>query len=317
MADYAMRNGKGAIPRLAEFLKDPDWEVRCAALRALGLIEGEESRQILLGYIRDGGPVEESAQAALALGGMEAPEVTALLLQKIGEIKGEELHRALRDALTSRPYGETAPYFQTLLGSPSVSGEEKGSVLAGLGFHQSAPAELLALYVASTDPEIRSGAYEGLAARKDARYGQMLLGRVALEEDAGVRQKVYEAAGAQADTTPLQMARMADQESDPAARLRAERAWGMTVGRTNNQEDRRKFDAEAVPRLQAEALQNPDPGEQRAALQALALARTAKSGEALRKISEETKSPGLSRLASALAKKSFPDRTKKTVKTDN
>lgn len=306
MADYAAAHGKGAIPRLAEFLKDPDWEVRCAALRALGLIESEESQRILLGYLQDGFPVEESAQAALSLGNMQDPRVTDWLIKKAGAVKGEEVQRAIRDALTSRPYGQTANYFQTLLGSATVSGEEKGSVLSGLGFHQSAPAELLASYTAHSDPEVRSGAYEGLAARKEERFGQMLLGRVALEEDAGVRQKVYEAAGAQQDTLPIQMAQLAGQEADPAARLRAERAWGMAVGRTSNSEDRRRFDAEAVPRLIAEALQNPDPGEQRAALQALAMARTPESAKALENISRETKSPRLSRLAASLAAKIAP-----------
>jgi len=68
-------------------------------------------------------------------------------------------------------------------------------------------------------------------------------------------------------------------------------------------EDRRRFNAEAVPRLVSEALTNPDPGEQRAALQALAMARTPESAAALRKISQESKSPRLSRLAAAMAEK--------------
>lgn len=60
--------------------------------------------------------------------------------------------------------------------------------------------------------------------------------------------------GQQLDVTPLQLARVASEETDPTARLRAERAWAMAVGRSNNPEDRRKFDGKAVPRLQAEAL---------------------------------------------------------------
>jgi hypothetical protein len=75
----------------------------------------------------------------------------------------------------------------------------------------------------------------------------------------------------------------------------------MTVGRTDNQEDRRRFDAEAVPRLVDEALKNSDPGEQRAALQALAMARTAGSRSGLEKIAQETASPQLSKLAAAMA----------------
>ncbi len=301
MADYAMHYGKDGIPQLLEFLKDPDWEVRCAALRALGLIEGEKSKEILMGYIQDGVSVEEAAQAALALGGMEDPDVTRLLVKKIGEIKREDVQRALMDALAGRPYEQTASFFQTYLNSPTVSGEQKGSALAGLGFHQSAPVELLASFVLNTDEDVRAGAYQGLAARREAQYGQMLLGRLSVEQDPALRQKVYEAAGAQQDTLPSQLASASRKEQDPEARLRAERAWGMTVGRTDNQEDRRRFDAEAVPRLIQEALQNPDPGEQRAALQALAMARTAGSKRGLEKIAQETTSPELSKLAAAMA----------------
>ena len=301
MADFAMHYRKTGIPQLLKFLKDPDWEVRCAALRALGLIEGEESKKILMGYIQDGVSVEEAAQAALALGGMEDPAVTPLLLKKIGEIKREDVQRALMDALTGRPYEQTASFFQTYLNSPTVSGAQKGSALAGLGFHQDAPAQLLVSYVSNPDEDVRAGAYEGLAARREAQYGQMLLGRLSVEQDPALRQKVYEAAGAQQDTLPSQLARASQQEQDPEARLRAERAWGMTVGRTDNQEDRRRFDAEAVPRLIQEALQNPDPGEQRAALQALAMARTTGSRIGLEKIAQETTSPQLSKLAAAMA----------------
>ena len=147
------------------------------------------------------------------------------------------------------------------------------------------------------------GAYEGLTARTEARYGQILLGRIPLEPDPGLREKVYEATGAQSDTLPAQMAVAARQESDPAARLRAQRAWAMTVGNTSNPEDRRRFDTEAVPYLQQEALQNPDPGEQRAALQALALAGTEAARLALEKISVQSASPRLRKLAEGMAKK--------------
>ena len=302
MADYAMHFGEDGIPQLLEFLKDPDWEVRCAALRALGLIEGEKSKEVLTGYIQDGVSVEEAAQAALALGGMEDPDVTRLLVKKIGEIKREDVQRALMDALAGRPYEQTASFFQTYLNSPTISGEQKGTALAGLGFHQSAPVQLLASFVSNPDEDVRAGAYQGLATRREAQYGQMLLGRLSVEQDPALRQKVYEAAGAQQDTLPSQLARASQQEVDPAARLRAERAWGMTVGRTDNQEDRRRFDTEAVPRLVAEALKNSDPGEQRAALQALAMARTGESKVALERIARETASPQLSKVAAALAR---------------
>jgi len=306
MADFAQRYGSQGIPRLLEFLQDPDWEVRCAALRALGLIENEESKRILLSYVRDNVSVEESAQASLALGDMEDPKVTPLLLGKVSQIQGEDLRRALFEALAGRPFEQTAAFFGGYLNSPAVSGEEKGRILAGLGFHQNAPVGMLASFVANPDEAVRQGAYEGLASRRSARYGQLLLGRLSQETEPALRGKLYEAAGAQQDTTPAQMAAVAQAETDSAARLRAQRAWAMTVGSSSNPEDRRRFNQEAVPRLFEEALQNPDPGEQRAALQALAMARTEASGLALEKIAQESSSHALRKLAEAMSKKIKP-----------
>ena len=85
MADFAMLYGERGLPRLQEFLRDPDWEVRCAALRALGLIECDKTKNILLGYIRDGVSVEESAQAALTLGEMKDVKITHMLIENSGK----------------------------------------------------------------------------------------------------------------------------------------------------------------------------------------------------------------------------------------
>jgi len=303
LIEFAKEFGLQAVPVLKEFLSDPDWEVRCAALRALAVTETAEARSILQDFVKDGVPIEEAAQAALALGGMEEPGVSAFLIGRFSGIANPDLRRAVLDSLAGRPYGETGSFFQGFLADPRPSPEEKGEVIAALGFHQTAPLESLMPWVTNRSEEIRTGAYEALSARPDGSYGQMLLGRAAEETEPALRQKAYEAAGAQRDTLPSQMATVARREVDPAARLRAERAWGMTVGRTENVEDRRRFNAEAVPRLVSEALTNPDPGEQRAALQALAMARTPESAAALRKISQESKSPRLSRLAAAMAEK--------------
>jgi hypothetical protein len=139
--------------------------------------------------------------------------------------------------------------------------------------------------------------------------GQQIIRQAPQEAEPALRGKAYEAAGHQLDVAAQQMAALAANESNPVARLRAERAWGIAVGRSENFEERRMFDAEAVPRLVTEALQNPDPGEQRAALQALAMARTSGSVGALKKISQETKSPRLRRLAASLAEKITPKQT--------
>jgi len=299
---FGARYGASAVPYLEGLLNDPDWQIRAAVLRALGATGTAEAQGILKQTIRPDAVLEDAAQATLTLGEMGDPTITAWLREKWQSVPKGDLKRCLLDTLASRPYAQTADFFTTLLQGSSLDSEAKASVLSNLGFHQEAPLSLLTPFLGSKDEALRGGAYDALACRPEARLGQQLLRLSGQENDASLRRKAYEAAGHQLDTTPLEMAAVAAGESDPAARLRAERAWGMSVGRTDNQEDRRRFDTEAVPRLVTEALKNPDPGEQRAALQALAMARTAGSRSGLGKIAQETTSPQLSKLAAAMAK---------------
>lgn len=299
---FGARYGASAVPYMQALLSNPDWQIRAAVLRALGATGTAEAQAILKKTIRPDAVLEDAAQATLTLGEMGDPTITAWLREKWQSVPEGDLKRCLLDTLASRPYAQTADFFPTLLKSSSLDSEAKALVLSNLGFHQEAPLSLLTPFLGSKDEALRGGAYDALACRPEARLGQQLLRLSGQENDASLRRKAYEAAGHQLDTTPLEMAAVVAGESDPSARLRAERAWGMTVGRTDNQEDRRRFDTEAVPRLVDEALKNSDPGEQRAALQALAMARTTGSRSGLEKIAQETTSPQLSKLAAAMAK---------------
>ncbi len=299
---FGSQHRASAVPYLQGLLNDPDWQIRAAVLRALGATGTAEAQGILKQTIRPDAVLEDAAQATLTLGEMGDPTITAWLREKWQSVPEGDLKRCLLDTLASRPYAQTADFFPTLLKSSSLDSEAKALVLSNLGFHQEAPLSLLTPFLGSKDEALRGGAYDALACRPEARLGSQLISLSAQENDASLRRKAYEAAGHQLDTTPLEMAAVVAGESDPAARLRAERAWGMTVGRTDNQEDRRRFDTEAVPRLVDEALKNSDPGEQRAALQALAMARTSESKVALQRIASESTSPQLSKLAAAMAR---------------
>lgn len=300
---FGARHGATAVPYLQALLSNPDWQIRAAVLRALGATNSLEAQAILKQTIRPDAVLEDAAQSTLSLGEMEDPAITVWLREKWQSVPEGDLKRCLLDTLASRPYAQTMDFFPALLQGSSLDSETKAAVLSNLGFHQEAPLSLLTPFLASRDEVLRGGAYDALASRPEARLGQQLLRMSERETDASLRRKAYEAAGHQLDATPLQLARVASEETDPAARLRAERAWGMTVGRSNNPEDCRKFDVDAVPRLQNEALQNPDPGEQRAAVQALAMARTVGAVAALEKISRETSSPRLRLLAASLAQR--------------
>lgn len=303
LARFGCQHGASAVPYLQGLLNNPDWQIRAAVLRALGLTGSVEAEGVLKEFIRPDAILEDAVQATMALGEMEDPAISGWLRQKWETMPEGDLKRCLLDTLTARPYAQTVAFFPALLENPGVDSEVKASVLSRLGFHQEAPLPLLTPFLASQDQTLRAGAYDAMIFRPEARLGQQLVWQSGLEAEPFMRRKAYEAAGHQLDVTPLQMAALAAREPDPAARLRAERAWGMAVGRSKNPEDRRKFEVEAVPRLVSEALQNPDPGEQRAALQALAMSQTAAAKAAVEQIARESRSPRLSRLAERLAEK--------------
>jgi HEAT repeat protein len=300
---FGVRYGATAVPYLQALLSNSDWQVRAAVLRALGATNSLEAQVILKQTIRPDAVLEDAAQATLSLGEMEDPTITAWLRGRWQSVPEGDLKRCLLDTLASRPYAQTSDFFPALLQGSSLDSETRASVLSNLGFHQEAPLSLLTPFLASPDEILRGGAYDALASRPEARLGQHLIRLSGQENDASLRRKAYEAAGHQLDITPMQMAAVASREPDPAARLRAERAWGVAVGRSSNLEDQRRFDIEAVPNLVTHALKNPDAGEQRAALQALAFAGTPGAKAGLVEIARISRSPRLAKLAASLAEK--------------
>ncbi len=304
--DFGKSNGLKAIPALRELLADPDWQIRCAAMRALAATGAREAMDILESFVTDSQAIEQSAQATIALGGMEYPEVTNILLGKLDSTQSNELRGCILDGLSSRPYQEAGAFFSQYLASSNISAQEKGEVIASLGFHQEAPVEILVPFINAVDEDLRMGALEALATRQDGLYGQQLLAQISKETASHIREKIYEAAGVQKNTYPYQMAELAAKETDPVAKLRAQRAWGTTVGKSPDAQNKAIFDQQAVPELLNQALNNSDPGEQKIALQALAVSNTLPARDALVKIAEQSGSPRLSKMAAALARqKSF------------
>lgn len=301
MGDYAVRHRQAAIPRLLEFLHDPDWQVRCAALRALALTGHPQAISLLASYLRDDIRIEESAQAALALAQMDLPGIADILQQGFHATRSPELREGLLQSLASLPAGDTEAFFLSYLQSSTAPPSEKAETLHALGFHKQAPLHWILSFLDSGDPILRAGAYRSLAARGDAFLGANLLPRVSKESDSTLRAELYSALGEQGDLSPAQLAQLATSESDPAARLRALKAWGRLTGRNPTAGEAARFSRSAIPVLVTTALENPDPGESRAALQALASARTAESRAALQDIAARAASPSLARLARNLA----------------
>ena len=301
MAEYALANGHAAVAQLKQYLLHPDWEYRCAALRALAATGSEEAKTILREYVSDERTIEESAQAALALSELPDPSITAFLIGKYRTISNLELRSCLIDTLASRPYEEVGAFFQDFLTSAATDPESKAMAIRALGFYHTSPTETLLTRVFDTDVNIREAAYDALSYRSDQNHGQVLLARLPIEADPGARQSLYGALSAQTDLSAAQLGDLAMKETASGPRIRAQQAWAKAVSRSGAKEDADSFTKLAVPELLEQALNNPDPGEQRAALQALATSRTPAAAAALETISKSSPGPRLSALASKLA----------------
>jgi hypothetical protein len=307
LAEYAQANGQAAVPDLKALLNDADWQVRCAALRALAATGSEEAIQILKSYVSDQIGLEEAAQASMALGDVPDPAISGFLMERYRSVSDEDLKSCLLETLAARPYGETVSFFQDFLTAPATDTDSKAEILRALGFHGTAPNEILLTHVFDKDPVIRAAAFDAIAFRRDQALGQSLVQRLPAESDASARQSLYKALAAQSDLAPENLEALARAESLAGPKIRANYAWASSIARRGpDAANVATFERIAIPELMREALENPDPGEQRAALQALAASRIPAAASALETISQTTRSPRLSSLASELSKAIAP-----------
>lgn len=291
--------GAQAVPYLKGLLQDPDQEIRRAALRALGRTETAEAEAVLLSYARDGVAIEESTEAALVLGQMADPAVTGKLQELYGQSQNSVLREHLVDALASRPWEQTQPFFSSQLRNPNVPAEEKQNALAMLGMRDTAPAFVLTDALGDTREEVRAGAYQGLAWRNETSESQKVRTALVRETDTGVRSMGYEAWGNQMDANRNEILAEYRKERSPEVRLRALKAWASAYGR--NPPGNEPFLGEAVATLEQVAMTDRDPGERKEAVQALQASKSTESRDALRRIADKNSNRHIRELANRLS----------------
>lgn len=302
LAEYALDRGPAAVPFLRGYLYHADWEFRCAALRALAVTGSNEAAAILQSYVSEEHSLEEAAQAVLGLGDLPDPSMTEFLIGKYQQIADQGLRSCLLETLAARPYEETAAFFSAQLTSPAVDAESKADALRALGFHQSAPIGTIIPLLSGSDVAVRAAAYDALALRHDQANSRMLIARLPLETEPSTRKSLYGALSAQIDLAPAEMESLARKEADAGSRMRAYKAWAVTLSRNPDPASVSQFEKVAIPELTGQALTNADPGEQRAALQALAMSRNPAAAAALATISRTSKSPRLAALAAEMSR---------------
>ncbi len=295
------RHGEGSLALLEDFLSADAQEVRRAAMRGLAMTESAKAIARLKAFLREDLAIEESTEAALAMGHMKSPAVTALLETALGQIKESVLREHLLDAMAARPWSQSGPFIEGFLAQAQAPSSEKQNVLRMLGLEDSINADYLGKYLTSTDEALRLGSYQGLALASDSKLSAPLVEQLSAESDASARLLIYEALGNQLDGDPVALLALASSESDTSAKLRALKAWTDVTGRQELPLEGSPNILASLEQLRQTAMDCPDFTERRVALFALGALRADPIVQnILTSISQTSTSPKIQALAGGL-----------------
>lgn len=291
------RSEAGAF--LRAFLTHTSQPLRRAAIRGIG-IRGLPEDARLLGKIalQPDAQIEESTEAALALGSSKAGDASAILAQAYSANVPEELALCILAGLAQRPFNETAIFFRQMLANTGELSERKKEVLEALGQYDSVPDMFFVPYMESADSLVRRGAYQGIGKLSESQLGNRLLAALVNERDELARADLYEAMSSKTASNSALLNAIGRAENDPQIRLLAGRAVAASLeGRAESDPAVVDFSLHWIPELLNTALNGPQAdGTQ--ALQALSAAeRFSGPRRAITQIATEAADPKLRQLA--------------------
>jgi hypothetical protein len=199
--------------------------LRRAAMRGLAAT-GRTADAKLLGdiMINPSIAIEETTEAALALGGMKAANATGMLVSAYSKDGVEELQQCILIGLSQRPFQESESFLRQMLADPSESSSRKKEVLESLGQFDSVRDSFFVPFMESPEVDVRRGAYQGLGKLAETQLGYLLLPALQKETEDLARADIYEALCSQNSGNRLLLNQIAGAETDPMTRLIAARA---------------------------------------------------------------------------------------------
>jgi HEAT repeat protein len=235
-----------------DLLESDDDEVVSGALRGLATRGDPEASETLAAFVNDLTASEAvRARAAELLADVDPAAARGLLSEAL-EQENQAVVSGLLDGLGRQPYAETSDIFRGLLGDPELPVELRVVAVEALERSTSDAAPLLVSQARDgAEPEIRMAAVDSLQLLEDA---------------PGV---------------PNALARLLQDEAAPEVRSGLYRALSLYLSEQQDAALNGAFDTEMVPWLTEQAVHGSDRYTRGVALDALEMASTPGSNEAL------------------------------------
>ncbi len=262
------------------------------AVRALAVIGGEANTDSLNAMISNTAlPKPLRLEATLAMGIIGTPRARESLVAAFRVFPEPEDHEQILGALGQFPFAQIEGTWKQILGDPNTPDEVRVAAVDALAGSSSDALPFLKTMAASDrDPQVREMSAWAISALPDGADNELLgpdLARMAaVEPDADVRRRLYEALPAQVTNPAESLLPVIQSETDYAARVAGFNALADTVKRGASSGLSAKFDKEIVPELTEIAVSNQTLDVKTRAVFALRRGNTPAARQALQTLSQ-------------------------------
>jgi HEAT repeat protein len=278
------------VPWLALQVRHDEEIVARAAIRALGLIGGDEATGHVAEVLADDTcPQALRIEAAVTLGNIQTTAAQLALTDAFASMPSSDVAVEILHGLGRYDFDRVAPVIRGCLAAPADHGELRVAAVEALA--KSSPDAvpfLLDVAGADADPEVRAGAAWAVSTHPTAEhFGSHLTGLAESEPEADVRRRLYEAMISQADTAADRVLPLVLAEQDTAARIAGCNAIGASIRHDRASPAAKDFDEQLVPELACLATRPNTLNLQLRAVFALRRAGTPAAREALGRIAND------------------------------
>lgn len=248
--------GRAGNPAAKDWLKpllsDPEEKVVLSAIRAMGLLGGDDVSAELAAILED----EDRSQpvrieSAIALGSIGSAASTDALMAAFSEMPSDEVAAEILNGLGKASYHHVAPLFEAFVASEDAPLELRVVAVEALSESSSDAIPYLVEVAGGHDEaDLRASAAWAISAHGAAGYlGPSLADMMEKEPEAEVRRRLYEAMLTQPALPADRVLSAAMKEADPAARIAGFNAIGHAAHTNPGSKAAATFDAEIIPEL--------------------------------------------------------------------